>query len=249
MAPGLVYRCIAAAFLGSFLLAQTAAPPAAFEVVSIKRADPKEVGGWVLFRPGGRLEVRNSMVAFIVQQAYGVRDFQVVDGPKWISDWNYRFHIDAKASTQLPNDQMRLLTQAVLAERFQLKVHREMRDLPVFLLTAAKSGLKIKTAQDGSAPKGRGMENVSPGLIQGQATIADLIGAIGRDFGRPIVDKTGFNGMFDFRLDWAPMHAGSDDMRPALPMALQEQLGLKLDAQKAPVEVLVIDRVETPSGN
>jgi uncharacterized protein (TIGR03435 family) len=202
-----------------------------------------------MFRPGGRLEIRNSMLTFIIQRAYGVRDFQVVDGPKWIYDWTYRFDIDAKAAVEVSNDQIKGMTRAMLVERFQLKVHRETRELPVFLLTPLKSGMRIKPVQDGVAPYGRGIESVSPGLIKGQATIDDLVRVISREVDRPILDRTEFHGMFDFRLDWAPINTSQEDTRSPLPTALQEQLGLKFEAQKAPVELLVIDHVAQPSAN
>jgi len=203
----------------------------------------------VLIRPGGRLDVKNSVLTFIIQRVYGVRDFQVVDGPKWISDWQYRFNIQAKTSENVPNDQAKVMAQNLLADRFQLKLHRETRMLRVYSLTATKTGLKIKAAVDGQAPYGRGIENVSPGLIKGQATIADLIGVISRNVDRPVLNRTNFTDMFDFRLEWSSIEAAPEDPRAPLPIALREQLGLQLDAQRAPVEVLVIDHVSQPSQN
>src|ERR1700691_586188 len=106
-----------------------------FEVASIRPSDPKELGGYARFLPGGRLEVHNAQLIFVIQQIYGVRDFQIVNAPKWITDWNTaRFNIEAKGDESATEAQVREMVKALLAERFQLQVHRETRDLPVYAL-------------------------------------------------------------------------------------------------------------------
>ena len=169
----------------------------------------------------------------------------MVDAPKWISAWDYRYDIQAKAVAPTTSAQLRLMAQAMLADRFQLKVHREMREVPVYFLVAGKKGLKLDVVKAG----GRGgIESVAEGIIRGRATTSDLILVLSRGLDRPILDKTGFTEQFDFRLEWAS-NPQPEDTRASLFVAIQEQLGLKLDPQKAPVEVLVIDHVEKPSAN
>jgi uncharacterized protein (TIGR03435 family) len=125
----------------------------AFDVASIKPSDPNELGGYARFPPGGRFEVHNAQLIFVIQQVYGVRDFQIVNAPKWIVDWNTaRFDIEAKAEGAPGEDQVREMAKALLADRFQLKVHSETMDLPVYALIPAKGGVKLVVAKDNGRP-------------------------------------------------------------------------------------------------
>jgi uncharacterized protein (TIGR03435 family) len=152
------------------------------------------------------------------------------------------------------------MAQALLAERFQLKVHRDTREMPVYVLTVGKNGRKMQTLPNDGRPLTHGaIERVSPGVIRGDNVImAALIRNLSKNVDRPILDKTEIAEPFDLHLEWAPDNAAAkptkteqppDDSRPSIFAAIQEQLGLKLTAQKAPVEVLVIDHVEKPSAN
>jgi uncharacterized protein (TIGR03435 family) len=223
-----------------------------FDVASVKPSDPEAHGGWVQFLPGGRLSVENSQVTFIIQQIYSVKDYQIADAPKWISDWKYRFDIQAKGDPSASREQLRLMAQALLAERFQLKVHREPREMPVYFLVAAKKGLNLHVAKDDPPRIGAGgIINISPGVKQGRkVAMNDFIRVLAGEVDRPILDKTNYTEPFDFRLEWAPdsIQPG-DDGRLSLFDSLQQQLGLRLEPQRAAVEVLVIDRVEKPSVN
>jgi uncharacterized protein (TIGR03435 family) len=232
--------------------AQAPAPRPAFDVASIRPSDPNQKGGWVRFPPG-RLEVSNAQLIFVIQQLYGVRDFQIVGAPKWVVDWNTaRFDINAKAEGVTDTAQLRLMAQNLIEDRFQLKLHRETRDLPVYLLIQAKSGVKVKVTPDnGRPPRGSGgIASMDRGWIQGEnISMKSFTEELSRHTDRPVLDKTNYTEAFNFKLEWAPDDANPDDVRPSLLAAVQEQLGLKLDPQKAPVEVLVIDRVERPSAN
>jgi uncharacterized protein (TIGR03435 family) len=187
------------------------------------------------------------MVSSLIQAIYGLKDYQLVDGPKWIGDWNYRYNIDAKAAGAASTDQVRLMAQELLVERFRFRAHREMRDLPVYSLMAAKGGSKL---QNSEGPGRSGIELVAEGVRRGHnVTMDDLVQMLTRTAGRPVVDKTGFNAPFDFRLEWAENTLRGDDGRPSIFVALQEQMGLRLEAGKGPVEVMVVDQVERPSAN
>jgi uncharacterized protein (TIGR03435 family) len=247
----------------------------AFEVASIRPSDPKELGGYARFLPGGRFEVHNAQLIFVIQQVYGLRDFQIVNAPKWIIDWDTaRFNIEAKGDESATEAQLREMAKALLADRFQLKVHRETRELPVYALIPAKGGVKLVVTKDDGRPRGSGpMLSMDRGWIQGtnvaMPALLQMLSTL-KVVDRPVVDKTNFTEAFDFRLTWTPDSEPSSDGScpasfapmqerlglkpqawscPSIFTAVQDQLGLKLDTQKDPIEVLVIDHVERPSAN
>jgi uncharacterized protein (TIGR03435 family) len=176
---------------------------------------------------------------------------------------------------KLSNDQRRSMLQPLLADRFKLKVHTETKQLPVYELVVAKGGSKLKEAApadtDGNATKGPdgpgrgGMMRMSRGQVTGQAIpIASLVNVLSRQLQQTIIDKTGLTGKYDVELQWADEHSdpmfkgpdGSpraepppDSTGPSIFTALQEQLGLKLQSTKGPVETLVVDHAEMPSEN
>jgi len=229
------------------LCAQTA-----FDVASVKPSDPNEQGGRVQFLPGGRFTVENCYLKFIIQRVYEVKDYQIVEAPKWISDWAFRFDIQAKGDPSAPPAQLREMARTLLADRFQLKVHRESRELPVYALVAAKKGFRLHVGKDdGGRLRPGGIEAVAGGVMQGrQVSMEDFVRAIAPNLDRPLLDATAYTRPFDFRLEWAPDTVlSAADSRPSLFDALESELGLKLEPRKAPVEVLVIDRVAKPSPN
>jgi uncharacterized protein (TIGR03435 family) len=245
-------RLLAALLLtGISALPQTSTPAPTFEVAFIRPSNPQESGGAVQFLPGGRFVVSNCPLNFIVQQVYGLSDFQITGGPKWISDGASKFDIQAKSAEPAPDAQLRIMAQALLAERFGLRVHRETREMPVYVLATTKQGPMLDTvAKPEQDSRRSGIEMVANGVVRGNAITMDALVRLlsSQKLGRPVLDKTGVTGLFSFRLEWTP-ESGTDDKKPSLFVALQEQLGLKLEAQKAPVEVLVIDRAEKPAGN
>jgi uncharacterized protein (TIGR03435 family) len=252
---------VGAAVLASCGLFGQAPPRPVFDVASIKPSAPDNKGGWVHFLPGGRFEVTNAQLIFVIQQLYGVKDYQIVDAPKWIVDWNTaRFNIEAEAEGVTSQDQLRLMARNLLEDRFQLKLHRETRDLPVYLLTQGKNGVKTTATPDSGEPIRSGfIEPVARGWLQGaDINMEAFISSLSRSTGRPVLDGTNHTQKFTFKLQWAeeerPGRGASPDdapdmSRPSLFTAVQEQMGLKLVAQKAPVEALVIDRIERPSEN
>jgi uncharacterized protein (TIGR03435 family) len=224
--------------------------PPAFEVASIKKDTTGENGRWTRFLPGGRFEVTRCQVLWIIEAAYDLRDFQIADAPKWASDWSFLYDIEAKAASPVPDDQLKLMAQQLLADRFQLKVHREMRPVPLYALVVSKNGSRLQAAKDNGRPRGSGgIESVAQGWIRGtNVPVKNLVKGLSQLLDRPVVDQTDLGGPVDFNLQWAP--DGSDDTtHPSIFTAIQEQLGLKLESQKLPIEVLVIDHVEQPTAN
>src|SRR6202521_827104 len=190
--------------LAGAAFAQTAARPT-FDVASIKPSDPNALGGYARFQPGGRFQVNNAQLIFVIQQIYGVRDFQIVGAPKWITDWNTaRFDIEAKAESAASEDQLRLMAQHLLEDRFQLKLHRETREMPVYLLTPGKGGLKVAVTPDNGRPRGSGaIAFQDRGWIQGQNVSMEYFAKTLSQFtDHPVLDGTNYTEAFTFKLQW-----------------------------------------------
>lgn len=255
---------------------QTAAP-LSFEAASIKPNTGAANGtGAVDVLPGGRLRAQNALVRAIIQNAYEVKPFQIVGGPAWID--SARYDIEAKAAGETtPSETLRML-QVLLAERFQLRVHHETREAPVYTLNPAKSGLKAAdpnggdcaagARQAGGLPCGRVMARIqlpNARLEGAQVQMADLTRVLANLLWRPVIDRTGYTEKFNLKLEFAADSAigllagpyrpdaappvAADPGGVSIFTAMQEQLGLKLEAGKGPVDVLVIDRIEPPSAN
>jgi uncharacterized protein (TIGR03435 family) len=244
-------RAIVAATLSAIVAnALHAQTPPEFEVASIKQNTSGDNGRWVRFLPGGRFEVARCQVLWIIEAAYDLRDFEVADAPKWVSDWNFLYDIEAKAAGPVSDDQLKLMARQLLADRFQLKVHREMRPVSVYALGVSKNGPRLQPAKDNGKPRGSGgIESVAPGWIRGtNVPVKNLVNVLSQRLDRPVTDQTDFADPIDFSLQWAP--DGSDDTaHPSIFTAVQEQIGLKLEPRKDPMEVLVIDHIEKPSPN
>ncbi|HEX4138093.1 MAG TPA: TIGR03435 family protein [Bryobacteraceae bacterium] len=253
-----------------FSLAQTTAP--SFDVASVKRNATGAAGEQVRVMPGGRLEVRNMTLRMLVQQSYRVMPFQISGGPKWMD--SSRFDIVARADGDTGADALFLRLKTLLEERFALKAHREIREQSVYLLTTAKSGAKVERAEGTCVARDPNHPELAPRpgerapnycgnmrrgrqSLEGQGeklsdqngfTLGTLTGQLSSILDRPVLDRTGLTGIFNFHLQWMP-EQGDDAGSPSIFTALQEQLGLKLEAGKGPVELLVIDQAEEPADN
>lgn len=252
---------VALALLVTPILAQTGG----FDVVSIKPSDPLSESQRIGISPGGSFEAIGVRLSDLIQQAYNIRPFQLLGASGWMETDRYEIHTKdekpgpsepeiAKMSEEQRNavrDQFLAKVQALLTDRFQLKVHRETREMPVYILNVAKGGSKLQTLPDdgkpGSGLSSRRTDDGKREVIGQKLTAAGLARFLSGQIGRSIIDQSGLTGKYDFRLVWAPDMG--DTTGPSLFTALQDQLGLKLDSSKAPVEVVVIDSVEKPSAN
>jgi uncharacterized protein (TIGR03435 family) len=225
------------------------APLPAFEVASVKPAPPP-IGGYSssMNVSPGRLTATNVSIRKLMARAYNVKDYQVL-GADWLNTALYT--ITASMPPDTTGEDLLLMVQQLLAERFQLAFHRETRDMPVYELVSGKTGAKLK-----SVDFGKGSTSFSPGKLTATAVpLRNFVEVLSRYLNRPVLDKTGLTGTFDFTLEFSPDGKGSDDagelpVGASLFTAIQEQLGLKLEARKAPIEVLVVDRAErVPTGN
>ena len=236
--------------------------PLVFEVASIRPSNPNQQGK--LFTVKGRQVLTiGTTVNDLVTFAFGLHARQVVGGPSWMESEKY--DVTGQPEGQgLPNErQMRAMLRALLESRFQLTSHRETRELSAYALVVGQGGPKL--TKNDSNPNGlpsllfRGL-----GVLPvNNATMADFAGVMQLAvLDRPVVDRTGLQGRYDFTLTWTPdetQFAGfgvripppSNDPSapPVLFTAIQEQLGLKFDSVRAPVEVLIVDRIEKPSEN
>jgi uncharacterized protein (TIGR03435 family) len=202
---------------------------AVFEVASIKPSDPKVQGVTIRNGPGGGLNITGATLKLLIEQAYDVRDFQILGGPGWINSDRYDIAAKAEPGVNRPAPDPRNLTdqrkameqqrerlRALLADRFRLKIRRETKELPVYALTLAKGGPKLKessldtpaTGPNGDkGPQGfRGpFMRMGPGQIIGQSASLDfLVQVLSRQLGRTVLDKTGLKGAYDFTLEWTP---------------------------------------------
>jgi len=239
--------------------------PSTFEVATIKPSSPDAQGSSMTAGAGGVVTVTNATLKMLLTTAYDVRDFQISGGPGWITSG--RFDIVGRpertaGAAALPaspksmtDDQlqtavrlMRERLQSLLADRFQLQVHRETRDAPIYALLVAKNGPKMQTAPEGRTGQ-RGI-NVERGRLTAMsAPLAILVNWLSNQTGRPVIDKTGLAQKFDFKLEWQPDLSDADQTGPSIFTAIQEQLGLRLESQRGPVDIIVIDRAEKPSEN
>ena len=259
--------CAGLAFVtAAAVFGQTAAPAPAFEVASVKPAPPP-IGGKLLVDVGGdpgMVDYKNVSLKSLIAQAHEVKEFQV-SGPDWID--SARFDILAKMPPNTSKHQLALMMRTLLGERFKLAVHREQKVMPVYAMVVGKDGLKVKPLEGESdegvritvGPKGRRMTGPSP--------LTALAGMLSRMLDRPVVDETAIKGTFNIDLEWVPderegggimakmkgmAEAASGDAHgdPSGPnglslfQALQEKLGLKLEARKSPVDILVVDSAE-----
>jgi uncharacterized protein (TIGR03435 family) len=227
--------------------------PQAFEVAVIRPSlvAPNAGTSFNVFE-GGRLRITNEPVKLLIRTAFRIQNAQIAGGPAWLDTDRY----DIEAKTGRPEKpgpgQMSPLLQSLLTDRFDLKFHREIRELSVYALVVEKnrkSGpkLKPKAEDEGAAMNTHGGKEKSQ-LVGTGVSMGALASYVGNQLGRIVVDKTGLSESYDFTLEWAPDET-PDSPVPSLVPALREQLGLRLEPQKSPVEVLVIDSLQMPSEN
>ncbi len=229
-----------------------------FAAASIKPSDPSKQGRVLTIR-GSECITVNTPLSFLVTFAYGIHARQLVNEPAWMD--SDKWDLDAKLSDQgMPNtQQLKVMIQKLMADRFQLVFHRDKRELSVYALIPGKGAPKLtKSAGDPNGLPGLGFRALGDMAVI-NATMADFAGTMQATvLDRPVVDQTNLQGRWDFNLKWTPdeFQFGGMGMTPPAPSdtakdpdlftAIQEQLGLKLDATKAQVEVFVVDKAAKP---
>lgn len=232
-----------------------------FEVATIKPSRPDAPGKG--FRVNGRqFSTLNTSLRDLVTFAYGVHEKQISGAPSWFDTDKFDLVAEPDAEGQ-PNDkQIKSMIQKLLADRFQLKFHRDKKELSVYAIVPSKTGAKLtKNDSDPNGLPGLGFRGLGA-LVVRNATIADFAGLMqGAVLDRPVVDQSGLPDRYDFTLNWTPDEGQFSSFgvkvpappenapNPDLFTAMQQQLGLKFEATKAAAEILVIDHVEKPSAN
>jgi uncharacterized protein (TIGR03435 family) len=250
--------------------------PRGFEVVSIKLNTSGGIAGGIRPQPGGRLVMVNAPIARLIRIAYPTQSPQLVGAPSWVE--SERYDVDARAAGQPTEQEMEAMLRALLTERMKLVARVERRQQDVYALVRADSsgrgnrrlsratldcaefverrpasGLTLAPRANGAPPCG--LSSDGRRLLSGGLTIAQLIRNISPFVDRVVVDRTGLDGYYEFTLEFAARPANAaglpdlNDDRPSIFSALQEQLGLRLQPQRAAVEMLVIDRIERPEPN
>jgi uncharacterized protein (TIGR03435 family) len=237
-----------------------AAADPVFEVAAIKLSRPDTGRGGRV--QGGNVSLLRLTLADLLTFVYDVHAHQIIGAPAWTTTEKYDVTAKAEGDGTPTQEQLKVMLRKLLADRFQLALHKEQRELPVYTLNVAKGGIKIskndpKNETTGVIPRGPGS------VLLNNVTMDDfcrMLQTLALD--RPVVNQTGVSGKYDFSLVWTPEQllnappnpnalAPSDrgDALPDLYTAIQQQLGLKIDATKMGIEVLVIDKVEKPSEN
>jgi len=196
--------------------------------------------------PGG-VDYKQVPLRDVICKAYGLQAGQISGGPSWLNSETYDITAKAPANTQAA--ERHLMLQTLLAERFKLAFHRERKELPVYVLAAGKDVSKLRESEGGNSFNTT--YDAVGGHLRGKMSALVLAGYLSSQIRQIVLNETGLKGMFDIVLDFTPDdRAQTDDSRaPSIFIAVQEQLGLKLEARKAPVETLVIDHVEKPAEN
>jgi uncharacterized protein (TIGR03435 family) len=235
-------------------MAAAQTPTPAFEAATIKpAATPSDGHTHINYPPNDRFSSSNITVLNLMQWAYGMPEKQILGGPAWLG--SSRFDIQAEAdigehmknmTLKEGNELKQRMVQALLADRFQLKLHQETRMLPAYDLVLAKGGEKLRPSKSNGRNIGAGRTHFNGEGLD----MTFLAEGLSKITGRVVVDKTGLTGRYDFKLVWTADDAAlADGDPPTLFTAIQEQLGLKLEPAKEPVPVVVIDHVDQPTPN
>jgi uncharacterized protein (TIGR03435 family) len=254
------------AMAACFGVAQISQKPG-FEVATIKPNRSASNSINMMRQPGGRFVATGVTVRLLVGFAYGVQASALVGGPNWIDSDKRDIEGRAQSGNAEPEseDTMPLRMRSLLEDRFQLMTHKEVRQQPVYELHVDQGGPKLQP--DDAPPKPGSMPRntiaMNKNSLRGQAiSLSGLAKALSGALGRTVVDKTGLTSLYDVRLQWAEdsltqagttsstePRAAADAAGASIFTALKEQIGLKLESAKGPVEVLVIDSVQHPSEN
>ena len=248
-------------------LGQAQSLPKEFDVATIKPNASNDNRFMIRPLPGGGLTITGVPLRMLIMEAYDVRTFQVSGGPGWMN--TDRWDIEAKTEGvkgQLPIGQTLKMLQVLITHRFHLEVHHDTKEMTIYALVVGKNGSKL-TPHTGEPPQPTDRLRVRSGSLSAkQVGIAALVRQLTLQLGRQVIDKTGLTDQYDFKLEWSPepgqggpesiglppdarLPPPAESNGPSIFTALQEQLGLRLDAQKGPVDVIVVDRAEKPDEN
>jgi len=234
------------ALLVIFAAVSCQAQSPAFDAATVKMGGP-EVNGLININTGkitnGVVTLANATLSDCLKFAYSLTTDVQIAGPDWINQKMVRFEVTGKAAPETPSDQLMLMLQTLLKERFRIAMHTEQRDMTHYELTIGKNGPKLKESTVAPA-EAFGTARLD-GIKSNRMTINKLAALLSRMTRMPVLDKTGLTGFYQFDLRFADERQPVENqVGPSVFSAVQEQLGLKLESRKSPVDVLVIDHAE-----
>ncbi|MGA2217045.1 MAG: TIGR03435 family protein [Terracidiphilus sp.] len=250
----------------SGFIAQSPAPRPnfnAFEVATIKPVEHEAKSSrYITMQGTSRFIEKDYTLKLLIAAAYNLSPKTISGGPAWIESDHYDIAAVTPGEVRPTHDEQMAMLRSLLADRFKLTFHREQKEFSIYELTVAKGGSKLKPSTAPPDDPPQVVSTVYPDrmtLPARNVTMSDLTSLMQRAMlDRPVVDKTGLTGRYDFDLEWAPDEtqfggevptAPNDAPNPPLFTAIQQQLGLKLEATRGPVQALVIDTAERPSAN
>ena len=234
----------------------------AFEVATIKVTEPDFRGRYIQMQGTNRFIERAYTVKLMIAAAYDLNSKTISGGPAWMNDDHYDIDAVTPGAVRPTHDEQMAMLRGLLSERFGLKFHREQKEFSIYALEIARGGPKLRPPAAPDVPPA-----VGPGVVYPQhlalpgrnATLGELASLLQRAImDRPVVDRTGLTGRYDFDLDWAPDETQVGGELPKVPVdapaaplfeAIQKQLGLKLEATRGQVAALVVDAVKRPMAN
>lgn len=235
-----------------------------FEVASIKPTPPDWRGGrWIRMQAARQFVARGWQTRVLIAAAYDLPPSAISGGPSWLEHDLYDIVAEVAGDVRPTRDEQMKMLRRLITDRFHLSFHREPKEFPVYALSVAKGGPRLRESQPVTSPEGPPslVFMMTPEIISlpgRSAGMADLVAVFQRTaLDRPVVDKTGLTGRYDFNLEFIPdeslfgglLKTPDNPARPALFAAMQEQLGLRFDATRANIGAMVIDRIERPSEN
>jgi uncharacterized protein (TIGR03435 family) len=257
---------IVVAMAGSVVSAQAPAPRPKFDAFDVATVKPVESdvkrGRFFKIQGNNRFVAQDYTLKLLIAAAYSLNPKTISGGPEWVDSQHYDIAAITPADVRPNRDEQMSMLRGLLAERFKLSFHREQREFSIYALGLAKGGPKLKASTAAPDTPPAVISTVYPGRILLPArnvTMGDLTSMMQRAMlDRPVVDRTGLTGRYDFDLEWAPDEtqfggdippAPSDSQVAPLFVALQEQLGLKLEATRGMVDALVVDKAEKPTAD
>jgi uncharacterized protein (TIGR03435 family) len=236
-----------------------------FEVATIKPTAPDWRGGrYIRMQSAHQFVARNHAVRTLLAAAYNLNPKAITGGPPWVDSDHYDILAEAPGESRPNLDQQMAMLRKLLEERFGVTFHREKKEMPIFALTVMKGGPKLRASEAVTAPEGALplIFVIAPPVVRlpgRDATIGELAWVMQRAaLDRPVVDLTGLTGRYDFDLEFTPdetQFGGAlgrmpeEGAKPGLFAAMRDQLGLRMEATRGPVDTLVIDKVMRPTEN
>jgi uncharacterized protein (TIGR03435 family) len=222
-----------------------------FEVAAVKPVDRTgQPGHGSIAVSGPRISFTGYTLSALIQYAYDIRNYQISGGPGWMASDTYTIVAKAEGDGTPATGEIRKMLQALLAERFAVRLHRETKEARVYALGSAKTGPRLtpSTARRTTMQMGPGH------LMMAKATTSQMAALLSSVLSRPVLDQTGITGEFDFTLDSPDINMGrmqpmEEQPGPSIFIAIQEQLGLKLEPSKGQIEILVIEHAVKPLDN